>query len=156
VGRVLDQGDPGIGAEPVDLVAQGRAAEVHADHRVEPAVLQRGGERPGRQVEGVGLDVERHRPQPAVERGQRGRHEGPGGHADPGAPGQTQVGRGDLERRGARGQRDDVLDAEVLGQLGLERAALLAGGDPAAQQRPGGGLDLGPADVGCGESDLGR
>ena len=39
-----------------------------------------------------------------------------------------------MQRRGAGGDRDGVADAEVLGELALERLDLLAGAQPAAAQ----------------------
>ena len=146
VGAVFDQGEAGLGADVVDLFREGVAGEVHPDDGVEPGGGL--GQRGGGEVEGVGVDVQQHRGQVVVHRGQGRGDEGPGGDPDLRPGGQVEVGEGDLERRGARRHPDHVRDPEVVAQLLFEQQALGPGGDPPGAQHPGDGVDVVVGDVG--------
>ncbi len=155
-GGVLDHGDavrPDGGPDAVQV--DRHPALVDRDHRPGPPGEQRfdGG---GGEVAGGPVDLREHRHRTGVGDGVGGGDEGERGddHLVPRTD--ARADQRQVQRGGAGGDRDGVLDAEVLGEGPLEGGDPGALGHPAGADRLGGGLGLLLAEPGDHDGDAGH
>ena len=99
-------------------------------------------------VHRLGIDVDEHRHEPGERHDVRGRRERVGGHEHLVAGIEVEGQHGDVQRRGARRDRDDVVDLAETGELALELGHLRAHREHPALEHLGHLGELGLADVG--------
>ncbi len=132
------------GAQRIEVGRE--TAEVHRNDRLR-TVGDRRGDVPRVDVQCSRIDIDDHRPGAEVEDHFRGRREGVCGDDDLVVAREADRFEGEVQRRGARVQRDGVFRTDERGELALELVYLLAGREPARLEHGAHALDLIVPDV---------